>query len=365
MTVDANPIQWWLDSEETFNEEDICGVADIEFCQIFGCDDIIKVQRKHTAGLPLVLTIHDSSVLLDRMNMTEISTGVYEATITPDTYTPALCDKKTLWTIVQDGVFQDQTLNVSGSAGGTVNGTLFDTTTTLTCPRSEKVTIKLNATSTLISGGPITGSVTAILKLGTTTVATLNVSLTDTENDSDFDTFDGAYDRIELLGVRSSGTGNWALNATVVVTREKIIVKSDCVEIKTDVDCTVLIKYTNSENFAGLVYNSSPAQEFYLRIPAQFWQEDNPQEEEDSELSSGTIVTRRQAIVEKRLLEIGYMPNYMHKKLQLVLMHETITIDGTQWKRRDTYEAEPVRRYPLKKAQVWLTKYNSILKNTL
>jgi hypothetical protein len=113
------------------------------------------------------------------------------------------------------------------------------------------------------------------------------------------------------------------------------------------------------------VYETSPPPTFYLRVPAQLWKQDNPQLVEDLELSNGTIVTLRQAIQQKRLLELGFMPAYMHLKVQLALMHEEVIIDGIQWKRRDPYEAPSIENYPLKKGNVLLTKYNSVKKNTI
>jgi hypothetical protein len=128
----------------------------------------------------------------------------------------------------------------------------------------------------------------------------------------------------------------------------------------------VLIEYSNSSDFDGLYYSDpSPNTTFQLRIPAIFFEEKNPQEQEDIELSNGRIVTIRQTIVEKRLLETGFMPNYMHRKLQKVLMHETVSIDGDYWKRRDSYDDSPIKKYNLKRAEVLLTKYDSVEKNTI
>jgi hypothetical protein len=154
------------------------------------------------------------------------------------------------------------------------------------------------------------------------------------------------------------------------------LAKTDCVVIggevdyglytkNYDLDCSVTISYTNATNFDGILYEQSPQPEFQITIPCQFDVEDNPQEQEDSELSNGVIVTIRQSIQQKRLLKTGYMPNDMHLKLQKILMHDTITINGTEWKKRDAYESEPVNRYGLKTASVLLTKYNSVQKNTL
>jgi hypothetical protein len=144
-----------------------------------------------------------------------------------------------------------------------------------------------------------------------------------------------------------------------------VLFRSDCISIADSHDCSILIEYTNSSNFDGLYYDGSPGPTFQLRIPAVFFEEKNPQEQEDLELSNGRIITLRQTIVEKRLLETGYMPNYMHRKVQKVLMHETVSIDGDYWKKRDSYDDSPVKKYNLKRAEVLLTKYDSVEKNTI
>lgn len=144
------------------------------------------------------------------------------------------------------------------------------------------------------------------------------------------------------------------------------VATSDCVDIKENHDCSVLLEYSNTSNFDDIDYETnSPNTSFQLRIPAIFFEEENPQEQEDLELSNGVIVTLRQSIVEKRKLETGFMPNYMHRKLQKVLMHDSVYIDGDYWKKRDAYDTSPVKKYNLKTASVFLTKYDSVEKNTI
>ncbi len=152
----------------------------------------------------------------------------------------------------------------------------------------------------------------------------------------------------------------------IYITDDDILAQSDCIDLRTEHPCTKLITYTNSVDFDGIVYETgSPVPYFYLRVPAMFYQEDNPQTEEDMELANGEIVTTIQKLQKKRVFEIDYVPNYMHKKIQKVLMHESVTIDGTQWKKRDAYESEPVKKYNLKTASVLLTKYDSIIRNLI
>jgi hypothetical protein len=174
-----------------------------------------------------------------------------------------------------------------------------------------------------------------------------------------------AYIDIDVTGSGGGVAYTFRVNELTLTVDNQVLAQSDCLDIKTDHDCTVLLEYTNSEDFNNIVYETSPTSEYKLRIPAQFWKEDNPMEQEDSELSNGVIKTRRQTITQKRYLEIGYLPNYMHLKTQLALMHDSLTIEGSQWKKRDAYESESIKRYPLKMANVWLTLYNSIDDNIL
>ncbi len=151
----------------------------------------------------------------------------------------------------------------------------------------------------------------------------------------------------------------------MTLTESEILAKSDCIQLSESHDCTQLIEYSNPTNFDGIQYSdSSPALTFFFRVPAMFHVEQNPQTQEDIETSAGVVITIRQSIQEKQLLETDYLPNYMHDKLQRVLMHKTITIDGNTWKRRDPYETNPIRKYNMKRASVLLTKYQSIEKNT-
>lgn len=160
-----------------------------------------------------------------------------------------------------------------------------------------------------------------------------------------------------------SGTTNGAIKSYTDFTE---VATSDCIDVRESHDCSILIEYENTSDFDGIAYeDGSPGPSFQLRIPAIFFEEENPQEQEDLELSNGVIVTLRQTIVEKRKLETGFMPNYMHRKLQKVLMHDSVYIDGDYWKKRDAYDTSPVKKYNLKTAEVLLTKYDSVEKNTI
>ena len=142
--------------------------------------------------------------------------------------------------------------------------------------------------------------------------------------------------------------------------------KSDFVQVRASHPTSLVIRYSNSSNFDGVIYEAgSPPPVFYLRIQAMFHVEQNDQEGQDLELNNGSIKSMVQALREKRLLETDYLPMYMHKKIQKVLMNESIFINNDYWKQGDGYVTSPVKKYNLKMATVYLTKYNSILRNTI
>lgn len=142
---------------------------------------------------------------------------------------------------------------------------------------------------------------------------------------------------------------------------------SDLLDIRTSHDTTKLITYYNSSDFAGLVYeDASPITQFFLRVPAMLFRATRPQEEEVHPLSDDTFIRVWSRMEKKVKLEVGYVPDYMHEKLQLILMHDSVRIDGLYWVRRDPYEkAEGNRKYPLERANVLLTDKEFIKRNLL
>jgi len=145
-----------------------------------------------------------------------------------------------------------------------------------------------------------------------------------------------------------------------------LLKKSDCISFKTSHPCTTLIEYRNATDFDGIENSSSPMTTFNLLIPAIFFEEQNTKEGEDIELSNDEIVRLYDKIEEKRLLQIGFMPHYMHRKLLLALSFDFVTIDGKEWIARDEYKKnDGDRHYPLKTASILLTDKNFIKENQL
>lgn len=142
---------------------------------------------------------------------------------------------------------------------------------------------------------------------------------------------------------------------------------SDCIELADDQeDCTVLIEYSNSSDFAGLVYHSSPTTTFQIRLSSVFFEESFPDEYEALDLSDSEMVQLRSEVKHKKLLELDYMPFYMYKKLQLILAHDSITIDSLPWIKLDPLNIVQARRtFPLRRASILLTEKDFVERNIL
>lgn len=393
ISSDSNPIQFWDIDEETFNEKQICGVYKACFCQQFECDDTIGIQFTEVTANELQLVVYDSeSEEINSIDLEEISEGVFGVSMVPNQdFSPPLCQKvflKIIGTYFLDNEDFETNLNSwtqaeSGNAwawnsdGG--DGSAMSSTTGIvsskylvqslsispTSVKGIELTLNFEFNVTVSSAGNSKFRVYGVKDSIFTEMYELPISFSGLVTISDVDLPLGDYDSLAFRLVAETGEHIVDIHyLRIVYTQyEK---KSDCIDLKESHSCTELISYTNSTDFDGIDYETaSPAPIFYLRVPAQFWKENNPQEQEDSELSNGVIVTRRQSIQEKTLLEIGYVPNYLHKKIQKVLMHETVSINEVTYKRRDPYESENIDRYPLKRASVWLTKYDSVEKNTI
>lgn len=391
MTIsDANPIQFWATGVESYNEKAICGVYSECYCQIFELDDNIFTQVTGAAGRGLELRMYDeSSDLLETFLFNEISSGTYsvafdfrsyissvDTTVQFKIYTQSdSIQDFDSWTNFGSGTSWSQPagagnpwvclgLNIGATSKYLVadfnsySGDSYDFTFTWQKTTNTGFGELTAHIGLMDSGGNILVQ-QDFAKTGSDTIYAEDVTL--------LAPADG--DRIAMWIDSSNQNSNNpdVQSLTINEGSDRIeIFHSDCVDFRDSHECDLTIVYTNGTDFDGIDFESgSPSTgPFTLRVHAQFWKETNPQEEEDHELSNGTIVTLRQKIEEKRLLELGYMPNYMHKKLQKILMMDSILIDGDYWKRRDSYESDNINRYGLKKGQVWLTKYDSVKKNT-
>jgi len=380
MTIsDSLPIQFWIPSSPTstdpltFNEKEPYGIIKKDcFFQPITVGDSIRIQ--YTGGTRGILYVHESDgASTNHLEFTEIIPYTYELTATLWDYFP-------LATWTDTGTDPFSLLNATQAIYSTSSSS--KARWLLPMKISSGKTISFNLTFSPTSTGPLTISVS--LGDGTTSASNLySPNLTSGVNQTFGFSLTAPVDsdRIQIVLISGSGTqtGTITMPTTLIwptapvylaIRRNgddlQVLAKSDPIDIKLSHPETIQIEYYNTSNFDGIQYlESSPPPAFYLRIPAVFNEERNPQEQEDVELSNGEIVTIRQSIQQKKLLETGFMPNYMHLKLQKVLMHDTVIIDGETWRKRDSYDDSPVRKYNLKTAKVLLTKYDSVEKNTI
>lgn len=389
MTIsDAIPVQFWVNGVETFNQKEVCGITPACFCQPFESGDEIRIQLNDSEFNSFELNILDEfDNEVATLSFSEVSENIHELSFTNsglgitgqvrliivgilnlsnENFTTSLDGwENYLFSGINDWEWADDGGNGSANSNtiGTNTGYLRQG---VVINDGDEIIITGEIRFQVASAGTSTVEIVAINSDGVQILQ----SITSASGTSSITVETTAENAKTHLGFRAiSGTGEHQLfvhNFNVQV--KTIVAYSDCLDIRTSHDCTQLIRYDNTKDFAGIEYSTfSPTAEFYLRIPAIFFHERNTEEEESFEESSENIVRLRNEIKLKRLLEVGFMPDYMHRKLLLILAHDTVEIDGESWIKRDPYEKEEPgnRRYPLKKASVLLTQKDYIKRNIL
>lgn len=391
---DALPVQFWPVACATYNEHEASGMYHKCFCAPWECDDEIKIQFTDVTGNNYSLQIYNSDdELLDSIDIEEITPGTYQVAFIPSENSPDVCDQQIQLKIQQDIGHQAFDLPA-----------LSEWTSTQEDPDDVPWTTGASPTVELLPGTDdselLTVDFAFIPGLEYTIQVNYNVSGGGLFNqvdvlilDSSFNTIHtGGLDVIGGTGPKTSlpltftadasttkvgftvyGTafGGVELSVTSTVsTRQvgapEVVAKSDCLDLRTSHPESILIHYTNHRNFAGINYEtSSPDNDFYLRVPAVFYHQRFPEEDEVMELSS-SLVTLNGTIRKQRQLEVDYVPYYFHEKLKLILKHQFITILDRQWVKQEGYEiVEGERRWPVKKAKCWLSEKDFVHRNIL
>lgn len=402
---DANPIQFWLISQDSFNESisDECGLANICWCQPFNCDDDIVLQFKAASGSYSLTGLDQEGNIVIEGDFSEVSTGVFQINFNDAVNSPAeLCGLDVYFQIKDSSIPPTQYLSNNSFTAGTLSpwtqdgsGTTWSINTGAQCARltltgtntdtqriyqiislpNKTYRVLLTYSFAGFNGINSDGTIKVYINDGTT------VNLVHTETNiitkSTTSTFvvdflytgpiTGAY--FIFTRVDTTINNQISLYDFSIYSEDSanIKAKSDCVSFRENHECSQLISYSNSKTFADLVFtDDTPSPNFYVRIPAVFFHEQYPQEEENIELSNENYVRLHSEIKRKKLLEIGYMPYYMHRKMNLILAMDDVTIDGEEWIKQDAYEiADGNKHYPLKRANVLLTDKNYIKRNIL
>lgn len=392
---DALPVQFWLSECDTYNEFEPQGVHHKCWCQPWNCDDEIVTQFQHTTGQALsLIALNEDGEILYESSIPEVQTGVYLETFTPSSISPEICDEliRLLVNAVATTIFESQ-FN-SGLDGWTNEGTgtawawnVIYAEVALTSTAFSK---ELTKASVQPAGSYRFKSDAQFINFNSSfsdlkfTVSVYNGStliktfIDDTQHinidnnkqiiyDLVF-TVSETFTKVVMTAERTSADSNnisLSVNYAFLYSMNSLA-KSDCLDVKTAHDETILVEYSNQRNYAGLVYeNDSPDTTFKIRVPCRFVHEREPEEDEAIELTSSIVITSSQ-VKTQRLLEVKHAPYYFHKKLRRVLKHQSVTIFDKLWKQEDAYEPiEGKKTWLLKSATCWLTQGNSVVRNVL
>jgi hypothetical protein len=396
---DAQPVQFWVNGQQTFNEKEVDGVHHVCFCQPFKSSDEIKIQFTDDSYQSFILKLFDSdNNIVHVFDFTENASGIYSLSFIPENYSPDLSGTIRFVIVRRDDIVNGEFVGsllpatVSGSGNswtwdsgnsGRAIVTLpnsFSTTKRLLLPLSIKGgnTYKFRINFDVVDGGNGAGSTTSVflylsnnVNFGNNTTYT-NIPLgTNQSVDLTIDSInDWPYVIIVAVAQASSSFARIVrINSITLLSPilETEMAYSDCINISDNQSETILINYSNHRDFAGIDnLDVSPDQDFNLRIPATFFQERFPQEGEVIELSNSRLIQLNAQIRAQRKLKIGPMPPYMHRKLLLALSCQFVNIDDKSWVRQESYDIVDGRdTWPLKQASVWLTEKDYIQRNIL
>ena len=389
MTIpQGNPVKFWLNGVETFNEKVVPGVMQVCFHQKFNNDDVIKLQVLDTEATAYALQILDEDdVELELLTFTETS-DVFNLSFTLSDY-PSIIDKKIRFkigtyemTVVEsDDFVSDLETWIFDFGGGSLSdwawnaansGVMRNTTLNVFGAKNYQrpTTLPQQACKIRVTYNPITPA-SSNLKIG--------FSLKDGSGPGDIITSGLILENVNgsgvveatistqsywedttYIGVYLASTGYVAGDNVDFMKFEILtnvfveVAQSDLLVIGDD-DETYLIQYSNESNFAGLDYSAETI--FGVRVESSFFKERFPEEDESEEISDGSVVKLSGSVKNQRLLQIEPAPFYFHNLLKRVLQHNTIYIDGLYWEKEEAYEITEInQRQPLQKGQVWLTQ---------
>lgn len=134
--------------------------------------------------------------------------------------------------------------------------------------------------------------------------------------------------------------------------------KSDQIFISDEVFGTQLLQYSNANNYAGIDYTG--AEKFCLRVPAKFYEERQPEEDESEALSDSSIVKLAGTVKRQKYLEIEPLPPYMILKIKLILKHNSLKVDEDYYIQEEAMDVAKLNdRFALFISRVWLTLRNN------
>lgn len=123
---------------------------------------------------------------------------------------------------------------------------------------------------------------------------------------------------------------------------------------------TMRIKYRNIKLYQGI----QPNTELMISIMIDLWMKSYPAEFEDIEIVPGEFTRLRNEVVNEVMFDTEYMPDYLHRKIQLLLGCDVVKINEVEYIQRQGYTFENQKNgYALSKGKVTLTERKSIVRN--
>lgn len=145
---------------------------------------------------------------------------------------------------------------------------------------------------------------------------------------------------------------------------ENEVARTDAVRFSNDIACNIFMRYKNSKNFNGLVYNDD-SEFFEVRIPGIFYHQSSLITQASIALSDSKVLSRAWAKEKKKRAQIQDCPYYKHDQIESILAHGvagTLEINGVNWiiGNGDEYkrDEDSPDSYPFRRAEVLLTRKN-------
>jgi hypothetical protein len=385
---DALPVQFWDINCQTYNEKLNDGVHYRCFCQPWQCDDEIIIQFQDNPNTSFSLVVYEEDELREAIEFDEIASGLYQLTFTPTADdSPEYCDSFIQLRIRQNAGEEGVSLpslsdftNDGGSGDPWTLGATPSIATSALGTSSEgliedfafipgvQYTLVVNFTNTNNTAGLFTVAVSDSSDVVQFSESTSGGGTGANVSDALIFTATASTTRIRIT-LTFAGSSQTTTITSLVGTRsigtEQELAKSDCLHILTEHKNTVYASYTYHRNYAGLVYSDiSPAIVFKIRIPAIFFHQRFP-EEDETILLTDQVVTLNGTMRKQRLLETDYLPYYFHEKIMLILKQNVEIFDFT-WVKQEAYQiTEGNRKSPLKIAKVWLSRQDFVQRNVL
>lgn len=414
----AAPVQFWLTGCNTYNETIPKGVHYKCFCHPWKCSDVISIPFRDTFdAIPIENIVAITLPDLDEWQTSELDSDWIEWNegSSPDVDLPfgsGFFNNSSSEYLYVDYEFEsgkDYSISVDfsvipGGGGGTnpnVTGRVYildegfnviyqgnSSTSISTVSFSASESTSRVAFRSFRSGGTKTSVFSTVIVSASGTRTDITYDYPDPNNydlviydedDEEIDrvSFDAVLNEAGLFYYYTAVVNLSELNIceqqirfqveNLSISPDEVVAKSDCHNVTdSDYNPTILIEYSSPNNFNGLVFEGvSPEISYNIRIPAIFFHEDNPQEDEVAELSS-KVIKLNSKITAKKRLDVDFIPYYMHTKLTLILSMPILLIEGLYWTKQDAYQKEEGnKRWPHKPATCWLTQRDFLERQSL